>query len=264
MRRSEKNLQEYYMTCKDYFIELGKKNFSCWFLSYHSTLKTRNGLALDVGCGVGQVVNKLAQEGLCAVGIDVSRIGIQMASKKGKGVFIVASAINLPFRDNSFTSVGFYDFLEHTYNPEICLSEMVRVLKLGGKIVAFSPNFLRVIGLSRPYHWHMKGLKQKIFNLYTLWQKAITSKIFPEKMRFEFMQPLLDPKGQGGDADAVCVINPIDLKFHLMKLGVKVVKESAVPNQTRRITKKIGELPIIRSTSSFYLLVGIKISSQNV
>lgn len=263
MRNNKDNknkLQKYYMTCKDYFDELSKKGFDQWFSSYYSVLKTGKCWILDVGCGVGQVVNRLVNEGFCAVGIDVSPIGIQIASKRGKGVFIVASANNLPFQSNSFTMVGFYDFLEHACHPETCLNEMVRVLRVHGKIVASAPNFLQVIGLSHPYHWHMSGVKQRTLNLCNLLRKAIISKTFSRKMRFEFMQPKLDPRGQGGDVDAVCLTNPIDIKFHLKKLNVKIVRESAVPNHSKPIIKKVGEMPFVRSMSSFTFLVGIKMA----
>jgi SAM-dependent methyltransferase len=258
MRSNKNRLQKYYMTCKDYFAELSKKGFDEWFSAYYSALKANNGWILDVGCGAGQVVNQLANEGFCAVGIDISPIGIQIARKQDIGVFVVASASNLPFRNGSFATVGFYDFLEHTYSPEICLNEMVRVLKHNGKIVASAPNFLQVLGLGRPYHWHTSGLKQKTLNLHDLLRKAMISKISPQKMCFEFMQPRLDPKGRGGDVDAVCLTNPIDLKFNLRKLGVKIVKESAVANHSKQIIKKVAKLPFVRSLSGFTFLVGIK------
>jgi ubiquinone/menaquinone biosynthesis C-methylase UbiE len=262
MRDNKNKLQNYYMTCKDYFAELSKKDFDKWFSAYYFALKANNGWILDVGCGAGQVVNQLANEGFCAVGIDISPIGIQIAHKRRIGTFVVASASHLPFRNESFTTVGFYDFLEHTYSPEICLNEMIRVLKRNGKIIASAPNFLQVLGLGRPYHWHMSGLKQKTLNLHNLLRKVILSKISPRKMCFEFMQPRLDPKGRGGDVDAVCLTNPIDIKFRLRKLSVKIIKESAVPNHSKRIIKKVGELPFVRSMSGFIFLVGIKIASK--
>jgi SAM-dependent methyltransferase len=262
MKNSKTKLQKYYMTCRNYFVELSKKDFDKWFSAYYSSLKAKNGWVLDVGCGAGQVVNRLADEGFCAIGIDISPIGIQIAHKQGTGTFLVASASKLPFSNGSFVTVGFYDFLEHTHSPEICLSEMVRVLKLNGKIVVSAPNFLQVLGLGRSYHWHMSGLKQKTLNLHNLLRKAIVSKTSPHKMCFEFMQPRLDPNGRGGDIDAVCLTNPIDLKFNLKKLGVKIIKESAVLNHSKRIIKKIAELPIVRSLSGFTFLVGVKITSD--
>jgi len=262
MGTNKNRLLRYYVTCKDYFVELNKKNFDQWFSAYYSALKTEKGWILDVGCGVGQVVNRLADKGFCVVGIDISSIGIQIARKQGIGAFVVASASHLPFRNGSFATVGFYDFLEHTYSPEICLNEMVRVLKHNGKIVASAPNFLQVLGLGRPYHWRMLGFKQKTLNLHSLLQKAIISKTSPQNMCFKFMQPRLDAKGSGGDVDAVCLTNPIDIKFNLKKLGVKIVKESAISNDSKRIIKKAAEIPFIRSLSGSTFLVGIKIASN--
>jgi SAM-dependent methyltransferase len=251
------------MTCRNYFIELRKKGFGQWFSTYYSALKTHDGRILDVGCGVGQVVNKLAQDGLCATGVDISPIGIRMATKQGVGAFVVASADNLPFRDNSFASVGFRDFLEHTNSPEICLGEMVRVLGHRGKIIASAPNFLRVIGLSREYHWHMLGIKQRTLNFFSLLRRVAMSMITPLNMQFEFMPARLDPDGHGGDVDAVCITNPIDIKFFLKKLGIKIIEESATPTYRQGIIKRLGEAPFIRSMSSSSFLVGIKVFQMN-
>lgn len=256
--RNNKKLQEYYMTCKEYFLELSKKDFNWWFSSYHSTLKAKDDPILDVGCGVGQVVNRLADGGFYAVGIDISPVGIQIASNSGKGTFVIASASNLPFRNDSFASLGFYDFLEHTYDPDICLKELVRVLKQDGKIVLLAPNFLRVIGLSTPHHWHMKGFSQRMSNFFNLLRKAIHSKLSYKGMQFEFMHPQFDSKGKGGDLDAVCVTNPIDIKSCLKKLGIKILKESSAPNWANGTIGKIGELPLFRSMAGFTFLIGIK------
>ncbi len=262
MSMSGDKLQSYYMNCKRYFLELHTKGFDYWFSAFFSALKARDGWILDVGCGVGQVVNKLSENGFSALGVDISPIGIRMATKQGSGAFVVASAAYLPFRDCSFASVGFHDFLEHTSYPKTCLSEMVRVLRNGGKIVAMAPNFLRVIGLSREYHWHMRGPRRKISNLLNLIRKTALSRLSPRAMRFDFMPPQLDIEGAGGDTDAICVTNPIDIRFHLRKLNVGIIAQSAAPGYPEGIVEKLGRLPIVRSMSSSTFLVGRKCDSH--
>lgn len=100
MTSDKGELQAYYMTCKSYFSELRKKGFDYWFSAYYSALKTKSGPILDLGCGVGQVVNRLAAEGFFAVGVDVSPIGVKMASKQGCGFFVVAHLRNINLQDN--------------------------------------------------------------------------------------------------------------------------------------------------------------------
>jgi SAM-dependent methyltransferase len=253
-----------YMSDKRYFEELKRKDFALWFSKYYAALKpAKIGPVLDVGCGVGQVVNQLAEEGFYAVGVDVSPIGMKIACGDGKGSFIVASAVNLPFKDHSFESVGSYDFLEHTHCPDTCLNEMVRVLKPNGKFVIISPNFLKVIGLKSDYHWHMRGFKQKMLNVYILLKKIIYSLICPWKMSFDFMQPKLGY--DGGDADAVCVTNPIDTAFYLRKLGVKIVYQSALSTfQPNKILEIVSELPIVRSITGVFFIIGTKSRSDRV
>lgn len=258
MKNSQKNLRSYYMTCKNYFVELSKKDFDHWFSLYYSALRTPSGPLLDVGCGVGQVVNRLADDGFCAIGIDISPIGTRAASKQGVGNFIVASATSLPFRNGSFASVGFCDFLAHTNDPETCLREMVRVLNDHGKIVVSAPNFFRVMGLGPAYHWHMLGMRQRISNLCNLLRKAVFSKVSPQTMRFDLMQPRLDPRGKGGDTDAVCATNPIDMKFCLRNLDIKITEEFAISGHPQGVVRTLAKAPFIRSMTGSTFLIGTK------
>ena len=48
-------------------------------------------------------------------------------------------AHRLPFPDASFDVVTCLEFLEHTERPEMALSEMRRVLRAGGELIASTP-----------------------------------------------------------------------------------------------------------------------------
>ena len=100
---------------------------------------------LDVGCGNGETVLKIAKEvgpNGKAVGIDFSPEGIANAKKKAieSGLdkvteFRVADAEKLPFEDNYFDAAISECVVCLTPNKQKALNEKARVLKPGGKIV---------------------------------------------------------------------------------------------------------------------------------
>jgi SAM-dependent methyltransferase len=75
-------------------------------------------------------------------------------------VDIVADAAALPFKDDSIPAIVSESVLEHVADPQIVVSEMVRVLKPGGFIYVSAP-------FIHPYHaspddfnrWTVSGLK---------------------------------------------------------------------------------------------------------
>lgn len=56
-----------------------------------------------------------------------------------KLVFSGVDAHNLPYPDNSFDSSFAIDALHHLANPFLCISEMLRVIKPGGKVIFIEP-----------------------------------------------------------------------------------------------------------------------------
>jgi SAM-dependent methyltransferase len=57
------------------------------------------------------------------------------------GPFVQASAEALPFGDNSFDGVGLFDVLEHLKEPDICLTEVSRVVRPGGLVLITVPAY---------------------------------------------------------------------------------------------------------------------------
>ena len=84
------------------------------YAKYADTLRPAKpgGRALDVGCGVGQVVTRLAGAGFEAHGVDVSAPNIERAGKVSEHCQLYDGR-RLPFPDRHFASAGALNVLEH-------------------------------------------------------------------------------------------------------------------------------------------------------
>jgi len=145
--------------------------------------------ALDVGCGVGQVVARLTEAGFEAHGVDVSAPNIERARKFSQRCQLYDGR-KLPFPDQHFASVGALNVLEHVDEPEAFIRELVRVTGIGGRIVLSSPNFFRVLGF-RDYHPRMRGLGNKWRNWRRLAEKRRQMRNAPDAVRFDRMKPIV-------------------------------------------------------------------------
>jgi len=89
---------------------------------------------LDAGCGEGFVSEYLLQKspGLDIVGFDWNPDSVCMAAERNpSGEYLVADITNLPFEDNQYDVAGCFEVLEHLYEPERALSELLRVSRRG-------------------------------------------------------------------------------------------------------------------------------------
>lgn len=100
-----------------------------------SWLKGRQ--CLDVGCGGGRYTIAMSRLGADqVVGCDISDDGLANARLRAEGMsnvnFEKASALDLPFGDESFDFVFSSGVLHHTTDPDKGLDELTRVLRPGG------------------------------------------------------------------------------------------------------------------------------------
>ncbi len=188
---------------------------------YTETLRPlkSGGRALDVGCGVGQVVGALAREGVDAYGVDVSEPNIARAREFCEHCQIYEGK-RLPFPDQHFASVGALNVLEHVDEPEAFLSELVRVTEIGGRVIVSSPNFRRVIGF-RDYHPRMRGLRHKWENWRRLNAKRRQICNAPETVRFDRTNPIVKQPFEPDD-DAIILTNAVEMEFFLQRLGCSI------------------------------------------
>lgn len=98
---------------------------------------------LDFGCGGGEVVGKALDAGFDAWGVDsfkdVWEQYAERASSIGHRIQHVAEGTPLPFADNWFDVVVSNQVMEHVADPGPVITEMARVLRPGGLLVAIFP-----------------------------------------------------------------------------------------------------------------------------
>lgn len=104
----------------------------------------RPGKTLDVGCGTGQLANRVAKAGYDVVGLDPSRgmLGV-MRRADASPAGVTGSGMALPFPDGTFDLTYCIAVMHHVAEPErvhATLTEMARVTKPGGHILVWDHN----------------------------------------------------------------------------------------------------------------------------
>lgn len=119
---------------------------------------------LDLGCGNGRFYESFLKNGAFYTGVDNSQKLLDIAKKNySEGEFILASALNLPFSDESFDAVYGIAILHHIPSAELrkkFMEEAKRVLKKGGYLV------LTVWDLKDKQEQEKKKERFNIFDLF--------------------------------------------------------------------------------------------------
>jgi SAM-dependent methyltransferase len=102
----------------------------------------------DLGCGSGVFTELLRRRGYQSVGLDISPKLVALGRRRYAGLELVeGDAENLPFEGASFDGVLLSGLVHHFPDPRRLAGEVKRVLKTGGRFVAFDPNRMN------PFMW---------------------------------------------------------------------------------------------------------------
>jgi SAM-dependent methyltransferase len=102
----------------------------------------------DLGCGSGIFTDLLRRAGYTTVGLDISPKLIAVGRSKFPGLELIeGDAENLPFEGESLDGVLLSGLVHHFPDPTRLAAEVGRVLKPGGRFVAFDPNRMN------PFMW---------------------------------------------------------------------------------------------------------------
>ncbi len=102
------------------------------------------GEILEVGCGTGLILERIASFARRAEGVDLSDGMLALARQRGLSVR-QGSATALPFDDQSFDLTCSFKVLAHVPEIETALAEMSRVTRSGGHVLAefYNPRSFR-------------------------------------------------------------------------------------------------------------------------
>ncbi len=166
--------------------------------------------------------------------VDISYSSIKRYCETFDREGIVGDAKNLPFKDNSIDCIFTHTFLEHPLEPEKVLSEITRVLKVGGIIIHNDAWFCRwwqrfgIVGL-KPFN--DMSIKEKtiyifakiseisVFRIPPIIVKRLIKHLFVSTTQpIPFSYTKLNPNYElhlGCDEDAANAMDPIDaIRFY--------------------------------------------------
>lgn len=119
---------------------------------------------LDLGCGSGNYTQALFSKGVKIEGIDISQGMLSKAREKyPEVIFHQGSALDLPFKDNSYFGATCILATHHIGNFEKLCREAYRIIKKGQLVIFTSlPNQVRQFWLA---HYFPKMLKNAVENM---------------------------------------------------------------------------------------------------
>jgi ubiquinone/menaquinone biosynthesis C-methylase UbiE len=125
----------------------------------------KDDVVLDVGCAAGRQIFEMAGKIKEGRGVDIAESFVKKAReyRKKQGYhntgFDVAVIEDLPFEDGHFTKLICGEVIEHVFDKDEALSELIRVVKPGGHIIISVPHynadgtlwgrFLRLLGIRK-------------------------------------------------------------------------------------------------------------------
>lgn len=191
--------------------------------------------ALELGCGTGVFLERVAPCGAGIAGIDLSLELLERACGRPWRLrnvrLLCGDAERLPYRDASFDSVYGSSVLHHL-DLDTALREVFRVLKPGGRAVFAEPNILNP-QVAFMFHF---GLTKRYFG------------VSPDEMAFSRFRAARALRAAGfGEAS----VRPFDF--------LHPASPAAWVDRVARFGERLERIPIVREIAGSLLIRGTKV-----
>ncbi len=156
--RDNTKIWNFYAPVYNLFMLSNKKAYTEMYAKIRKSIQNKK--VLELACGTGLISNHVADVSKAYIATDFSENMLIQAQKKKsteKLHYMRADASALPFEKKSFDVVIISNALHIIPNPEKVLSEIARVLKTGGLLIA--PNFI---------HENLKGSALMMSRMLTI------------------------------------------------------------------------------------------------
>lgn len=237
LSEEREKLKRFYETSHEYkkLLDAHNREYLRAYVDLVNKYTRKASKVLDLGCGNGLSSYMLSEYGHWVVGTDISLFFLSDSSnlQSDKLKYQVCDALNLPLVENSFDVVCSTELIEHITDVPKALTEMIRVLKIGGILIIVGPNlcspfwaFIDLLhmlkGREGRYVWaetKLQALKWGVGNFCLSLKKRLSSKV-----DFIYRKPDLEKACAGGDSDSTYYASPIDLEKFLKAHGMEIIK----------------------------------------
>jgi len=154
--------------------------------------KYRPKSVLEVGCGAGEFLARIAGSVDSVMGLDINQSAIDVARSKGLDV----SNQSVSSLSKSFDMIFLFQVLEHLASPSEFISSLTSKLNPGGYLVLAVPNpegfmkFIDIVFLDMPPHHNTVWSKDTLVNMANA-QRLNLVDYECEPMNYEYLRALL-------------------------------------------------------------------------
>ncbi len=188
---------------------------------------------LEVGCGTGLLLERIAGFAAHAVGADLSA-GMLAHARARQLEVVQASASELPFADASFDVVCSFKVLAHVREIEHALAEMARVTRPGGWVLAEFYN-------TRSLRYLVKSLKPPTAISATTSDEAVYTRYDAPGAFRRYLPATLTWRGMRG----IRIITPVAAVHRVPLVG----------GLTRVLERRLADVPLARSLGGFAVAI---------
>lgn len=162
---------------------------------------------LEAGCGTGMILRAVAPVARAAVGIDLSQGMLAQAHARGLQV-VHGSVTDLPFADGEFDLAYSFKVLAHVERIDLAMSELARVVKPGGHVIAEFYN---------PYS--LRGLIKRLKRPTAISESANDHQVFTRYDTLPAIKAYLPPSLRVVDVRGVRILTPTSAVHDVPLLG---------------------------------------------